>query len=283
MTCGGFAPFHRRIRATPLHDSDRLWRIDGKRYTARLPCSSDAGSVRASHPVKRFVRLLLRSLVKMLLGLMLLSALLVLGLRFVDPPVWSWQLHRALFNPPGYPAQTKHQWVPLAQIAQPMQLAVIAAEDQRFPSHHGFDVNAIEAAFAHNARGKRVRGASTITQQTAKNLFLWPSRSYLRKGIEAWLTLLMELMLGKERILELYLNIVEFGPGIYGVDAAGRHFFGKPARQLNWTESARLAAVLPNPWQHRAQPPSSYVVERSQWILRQMGQLGYATLKKLRS
>lgn len=232
-------------------------------------------------PANRFFRLL-RLLFNILLGLMLLSTLLVLGLRFADPPVWSWQLHRALFNPPGYPAQTQHQWVPLAQVAQSMQLAVIASEDQRFPGHFGFDMNAMQAAFAHNARSQRVRGASTISQQTAKNLFLWPSRSYLRKGIEAWLTLLMELILGKERILELYLNIVEFGPGIYGVEAASRHFFGKPARQLSGWESARLAAVLPNPWQHRAQPPSSYVIERSRWIQRQMGQLGYATLKKLR-
>lgn len=222
-----------------------------------------------------------RLLLKVLLGLMLLSALLVLGLRFVNPPTWSWQWHRALFSPAGYPATIRHQWVPLAQIAKPMQLAVIAAEDQHFPVHHGFDLHAIKAAFAHNEAGGQIRGASTISQQTAKNLFLWPGRSYLRKGAEAWLTLLMELMLGKERILELYLNIVEFGPGIYGVEAAGRRFYGKPARQLGWIEAARLAAVLPNPYAYRAHPPSPYVAQRSRWITRQMGQLGFVTLNRL--
>lgn len=233
--------------------------------------------MRASHPVKR----LLRFTVKLLLGLMLLSVLLVASLRVIDPPVWAWQLHRALFQPPGYPARTQHQWVPLARIAPPMQLAVIAAEDQHFPDHHGFDLDAIRAAVQHNAQGRRIRGASTISQQTAKNLFLWPSRSYLRKGVEAWFTLLLELLVGKQRILELYLNVVEFGPGIYGVEAASRHYFGKPAAQLRWTEAARLAAVLPNPWRYQIQPPSPYVAERSRWIAQQMGQLGLATLQRL--
>lgn len=233
--------------------------------------------MRATHPVKR----LLRFTFKLLLGLMLLSALLVASLRVIDPPLWAWQMHRLLFNPPGYPARTQHQWVALDQIAKPMQLAVIAAEDQKFPQHYGFDMNAIRAAFAHNAQGQRIRGASTISQQTAKNLFLWPSRSYLRKGVEAWLTVLLELLVGKQRILELYLNVVEFGPGIYGVEAASRHFFGKPARQLGWTEAARLAAVLPNPWRYRAHPPSPHVAQRSRWIAQQMGQLGYATLNRL--
>ena len=227
------------------------------------------------------LRWLLRLLLKVLLGLLLFSVLLVLSLRVLNPPTWAWQWHRAIFSPAGYPAQSQHQWVPIQQIARPMQLAVIAAEDQHFPNHYGFDLNAIKAAFVHNENNRAIRGASTISQQTAKNLFLWPSRSYLRKGAEAWLTLLMETLLGKERILELYLNIVEFGPGIYGVEAASRRFYGKPAQQLNWNESARLAAVLPNPWQYRAQPPSPYVAERSRWILRQMGQLGYVTLNRI--
>jgi monofunctional biosynthetic peptidoglycan transglycosylase len=162
-----------------------------------------------------------------------------------------------------------------------MQLAVIAAEDQQFPHHWGFDLDAIASALEHNEERGSLRGGSTLSQQTAKNLFLWPSRSYLRKSIEAWFALLLELLCGKQRILELYLNIVEFGPGIYGVEAASRHYFHKPARALTWVESARLAAVLPNPYRYRAQPPSPYVAERGQWIYRQMGQLGLATLDQL--
>ena len=269
--------FQRTIPTWQPADSDQLWQPVPHRYTGRHRCSTDVVPVRKAHPVKRIIRFTL----KVLLGLILLSALLVLTVRFVNPPVWGWQLHRALFNPPGYPARTQHQWVDMSQIAKPMQLAVIAAEDQRFPSHYGLDFEAIEAAIDHNAKGRRVRGASTITQQTAKNLFLWPSRSFARKGVEAGFALLLELIVGKQRILELYLNIVEFGPGIYGVEAASRHFYGKPARQLGWTESARLAAVLPNPWRYRAHPPSSYVAERSQWISQQMGQLGYVTLNQL--
>lgn len=239
--------------------------------------SRDDSPVRSPPVLKSVFRWLLR----IVLGLLLLSVVLVFSLRFVDPPVWSWKLHRSLFNPPGYPAQVRQQWAPLTQIARPMQLAVIAAEDQRFVQHGGFDLEAIKAALDHNENHGRVRGASTISQQTAKNLFLWPSRSYLRKGMEAWLTLLMELLLDKARILELYLNVAEFGPGIYGVDAASRYYFGKPARQLSWSESARMAAVLPNPYRYRVNPPTPYVVERSQWISQQMGQLGFITLSRL--
>ena len=223
----------------------------------------------------------MRLLSRFMLGIMAASALLVLMLRFVNPPLWAWKIDRDLFPPRGYPHHSQHVWVPLSQISRPMQLAVIAGEDQRFPEHFGFDFDAIDAALHHNARSHRIRGASTISQQTAKNLFLWPSRTYLRKGIEAWFTLLMELLWSKQRILEVYLNIVEFGPGIYGVEAASRHDFHHSARSLNWTEAARLAAVLPNPYLFRANPPSPYVVERSQWIVEQMGQLGMVTLKEL--
>lgn len=229
----------------------------------------------------RGLKALLRFFTKALLIMLALSVLLVASLRIIDPPVWAWVIHRSVLPPPDYPASRRHRWVALENIAHPLQLAVIAAEDQRFPDHRGFDIQAIKAALAHNARSNRVHGASTISQQTAKNLFLWPSRSYLRKGIEAWMTLWMELLLPKARILELYLNIVEFGPGIYGAEAASRYFFGKPARQLNWIEAARLAAVLPNPYRYRAQPPSAYVLERTPWILQQMGQLGLVTLKRL--
>lgn len=132
---------------------------------------------------------------------------------------------------------------------------MIAAEDQRFADHNGFDMDAISSALKHNQQSRRVRGASTLSQQTAKNLFMWSDRSLLRKGIEAWFTLLMELGWDKSRILEVYLNIVEFGPGIYGAEAAARHYFGKPAARLTRYEASLLAAALPNPWRYRVKPP----------------------------
>lgn len=228
-------------------------------------------------------RYLLKPLFKALLwlaaGWVGFSVLLVLLLRFLDPPVWSWLVQRELFPPEGYPDAHAHEWVARDRISQSMQLAVIAAEDQRFPEHNGFDFKAIQRALDHNLDGGRLRGASTLTQQTAKNLFLWSGRSWVRKGLEAWFALMLELLWDKGRILEVYLNIVEFGPGIYGAEAAGRYYFGVPARQLGPLQSARLAAVLPNPYRYRAQPPSPYVERRSRWIAQQMRQLGNVTLE----
>ncbi|WP_440866825.1 monofunctional biosynthetic peptidoglycan transglycosylase [Symbiopectobacterium purcellii] len=166
-------------------------------------------------------------------------------------------------------------WVPMDEIAPVMALAVIAAEDQKFPEHAGFDMAAIRAALAHNERdGARVRGGSTLTQQMVKNLFLWDGRSWLRKGLEAGITVGVELVWTKRRILTVYLNIVEFGPGIFGVQQAAQHFFNKPASRLTAGEAALLAAVLPNPIRFRVNAPSRYVSQRQQWILRQMSQIG---------
>jgi monofunctional biosynthetic peptidoglycan transglycosylase len=150
----------------------------------------------------------------------------------------------------------------------------MAGEDQNFPDHYGFDWNAIEKAIAHNERSRKKRGASTISQQTAKNLFLWESRSWLRKGAEAYFTLLIETVWPKARILEIYLNIVEFGDGIYGVEAASQTFFHKPAHSLRPSEAALLAAVLPSPHRFRADAPTPYLRERQGWILAQMRNLG---------
>jgi monofunctional biosynthetic peptidoglycan transglycosylase len=155
-----------------------------------------------------------------------------------------------------------------------MGVAVIAGEDQNFPDHFGFDWKAIEKAVEHNESSRRKRGASTVSMQTAKNLFLWESRSWLRKGFEAYFTLLLESTWPKKRILEVYLNIVEFGDGIYGVEAASRAYFGKAAKRLTPSEAALLAAVLPNPHKYRANAPSEYVRGRQEWILGQMRQLG---------
>ncbi len=166
-------------------------------------------------------------------------------------------------------------WVGMDEISPWMGLAAIAAEDQKFPEHWGFDVSAIENALAHNERQEnRVRGASTLSQQTAKNLFLWDGRSWLRKGLEAGLTVGIETVWSKKRILTVYLNIAEFGEGTFGVEAASRRYFHKPASKLTASEAALLAAVLPNPIRFRADAPSGYVRSRQAWILRQMRQLG---------
>ncbi|WP_434638502.1 monofunctional biosynthetic peptidoglycan transglycosylase [Klebsiella sp. I138] len=166
-------------------------------------------------------------------------------------------------------------WVGMDEISPWMGLAVMAAEDQKFPDHWGFDVPAIEKALAHNERNEnRVRGASTLSQQTAKNLFLWDGRSWLRKGLEAGLTVGIETVWSKKRILTVYLNIAEFGEGTFGVEAASQRYFHKPASRLSASEAALLAAVLPNPIRFRADAPSGYVRSRQAWILRQMRQLG---------
>ncbi|EEI9680488.1 monofunctional biosynthetic peptidoglycan transglycosylase [Salmonella enterica] len=173
----------------------------------------------------------------------------------------------------GYVAHS--DWVNMADISPWMGLAVIAAEDQKFPEHWGFDVPAIEKALAHNERNEsRIRGASTLSQQTAKNLFLWDGRSWVRKGLEAGLTLGIETAWSKKRILTVYLNIAEFGDGIFGVEAAAWRYFNKPASRLNMPEAALLAAVLPNPLRYKANAPSGYVRSRQAWIMRQMRQLG---------
>lgn len=173
----------------------------------------------------------------------------------------------------GYVAHS--DWVSMDEISVWMGLAVIAAEDQKFPQHWGFDVSAIEKALAHNERNEnRIRGASTLSQQTAKNLFLWDGRSWVRKGLEAGLTLGMETVWSKKRILTVYLNVAEFGDGVFGVEAAAQRYFHKPASRLSLSEAALLAAVLPNPIRFKANAPSGYVSSRQAWIMRQMRQLG---------
>lgn len=170
----------------------------------------------------------------------------------------------------GYVAHS--DWVPMSEISSPMALAVMAAEDQKFPEHWGFDVDAIQSVLDKD--GGKMRGASTLSQQTAKNLFLWDGRSWVRKGLEAGLTVGIETVWTKRRILTVYLNIVEFGDGVFGVEQASQHFFHKPASRLTASQAALLAAVLPNPHLYKVNAPSAYVLRRQQWILRQMSQLG---------
>lgn len=200
---------------------------------------------------------------------------LVVLFAFVPVPLTGVMIERQLqavwTNNSSY--QVKHDWVAFENISAAMKQAVVAAEDQKFPDHYGFDQQAIERALEHNSRGKKLRGASTISQQTAKNVFLWTGRSWFRKGLETIFTGLIELVWGKERILEVYLNSVEFGPGIFGVEAAAQKFFKRPSSQLTRHQAALLAAVLPNPLRFKVQAPSPYVYKRQQWILKQMRQL----------
>jgi len=224
------------------------------------------------------VGLLTKWLLLLTMGWLSLSLLVILVLRYVDPPVWSWQIQRELNPPDNYPEHRYHDWRKLNQIAPAMLLAVVAAEDQRFPLHPGIDFNAINDSLQEAAAGRGLRGASTLTQQTAKNLFLWQGRDWFRKGLEAGLALLLELVWGKQRILEVYLNIVEFGPGVYGVEAGSMYWFQRSAENLTPRQAASLAAVLPNPWRYRAEPPSPYVADRARWIETQMMQLGNAWL-----
>ena len=200
----------------------------------------------------------------LLLGLFLTPPLLVLAMRWIPPPVSAFMLHSET-RPVNY------HWVPSTQHPNVLRKAVVAAEDQKFFDHSGFDFEAIDKALQHNQKNRHVRGASTISQQVAKNLFLWPGRSWLRKGVEVTFTVLIEACWDKPRILEVYLNIAEFGPGIYGAEAAAQKFFRKPAAKLNAWEAARLAAVLPNPTKYRADAAGPYVQQRTQKILRLIG------------
>jgi monofunctional biosynthetic peptidoglycan transglycosylase len=209
----------------------------------------------------------------------IVSFLQVLALRWIPPFGSAFMIGRqvdALFAGDFHDA-VDYRWRPRERISATLPIALVAAEDQKFPLHRGFDVEAIEKALDHNAKGNKVRGASTITQQLAKNLFLWQGRSWVRKGLEAWYTVLLEALLPKQRILELYANVAEFGDGVYGAEAAAQRFFGKPAARLTLSESARLAAVLPAPKKYNARRPGPYVLKRARWIERQVRRLGGAS------
>lgn len=201
---------------------------------------------------------------------MFISVVPVLVLRWAPPPTSAVMLQRALSEGQAQ----DYQWVPLTRISPQAALAVVAAEDQKFPHHWGFDLDAIVDAARGNLRGDRLRGASTLTQQVARNLFLWQGQSYLRKGLEAWLTVIIELAWPKRRILEVYLNIAEMGQRTFGVQAASRRYYGQAASVLTREQAALLAAVLPSPRRSRVDGPSRYVIERRDWILQQMTLLG---------
>jgi monofunctional biosynthetic peptidoglycan transglycosylase len=212
-------------------------------------------------------RRLRRWLGLLLLFLMIGPPVWVLVYRLVPPPITILMVER-LAQGEGL----DRRWVPLARISPALVRAVIASEDSRFCAHHGFDVKAIDAALRHNeAKPTRLRGGSTISQQTAKNVFLWPQRSWVRKGAEAWFTVLIEAIWGKRRIMEVYLNTIEMGHGIYGAEAASERYFGVPAAKLDSVEAGRLAAILPDPLKWKAAHPGAYVRRRTGSIAARSG------------
>ncbi len=210
-------------------------------------------------------------MLRIVIALLLLSVLFVLMFRWVPVPLTPLMIIRCVEQKTnGEKMVLRHDWVPLEQISPKLQLAVVCSEDQNYLKHYGFDFVAIEKAMKTNENGGKLRGASTISQQTAKNVFLWPGRSYLRKGCEVYFTLLIELLWSKERIMEVYLNSIEMGKGIYGAEAAADYWFHKKASKLSKEESAAIAAILPSPLRYSANPASPYVAKRKNWISRQM-------------
>jgi monofunctional biosynthetic peptidoglycan transglycosylase len=208
-----------------------------------------------------------------------LSVACVVLLRWVPPLTSGVMMERRIEALLAWKTYTiDYRWVPWSRISKQAGVAVIAAEDQNFPTHHGFDLESIQKAIDAAEKGRRLRGASTISQQVAKNVFLWSGRSFVRKGLEAYFTVLIELTWPKRRILEVYLNVAEMGDGVFGVEAASQRFFRKPAAKIGPSEAALLAAVLPNPIRFRVNRPSAFVEERRAWILRQMDHLGGTAL-----
>jgi len=212
-----------------------------------------------NHNSPGLVARIFRTLLSLLVLIGLVGPVLAVSIyRFVPPPVTFLMVQRTVEGQ-GF----ARRWRPIDDMSNSLPRAVIAAEDAKFCQHHGFDFTAMEKAMAHNETSRRIRGGSTISQQTAKNVFLWPARSYVRKGLEAYFTVLIELLWGKKRIMEVYLNSVEWGPGIYGADAAARKNFGVGADRLSPKQAARLAAILPSPLKWRAAAPGPYVRKRT--------------------
>lgn len=225
------------------------------------------------------IKKLFKFLLKLLLYALVIPIIIVVIFKWVPVPATPLMAIR-YFEQKQTDQKTvwKHDWVPLEDISKNLQLAVICSEDQNFLKHRGFDIQAIEKAIDDNQKGKRIRGGSTISQQTAKNVFLWPQRSWLRKGMEAYVTILIELIWSKERIMEVYLNSIEMGNGVYGAEAAAQYWFKKPASKLSKSEAAAIAAILPRPLKYKANPPTAYIASRKLWIMKQMmffGPLNY--------
>lgn len=206
---------------------------------------------------------------KILLFLFAAHFIYIIILKWVNPPITITQIESWVSG-----NGLRRDYVRLGEMSTHVPLAVIASEDQLFPDHNGFDVKSIKKAMdAHEKNKKKLRGASTLSQQVAKNVFLWQGRSWIRKGLEAYFTFMIEAIWGKKRILEVYLNVAEMGKGIFGVEAASRAYFKKPARSLTMMEAAKIAACLPNPRKYKVNPPSAYIIGRLPWVMRQMDNL----------
>lgn len=227
--------------------------------------------------LRRFMRLLWRIIWRSVLAFVLLSVALVLLFRVVPPPGSMVMVERKIqswIN--SEPIRIQREWRSWESLSVNAKLAVIAAEDQRFPHHSGFDFVELRRAWKASQDGGRLRGASTLSQQTAKNVFLWTGRSWTRKGLEAWFTLLIEVFWSKQRILEVYLNVAEWDRGVFGLEAAARHYFGASSNALTERQASLLAAILPSPLTRSAARPDTQVERRSQWIRQQMRNLGGA-------
>ncbi|QBZ96944.1 monofunctional biosynthetic peptidoglycan transglycosylase [Flavobacterium sangjuense] len=221
------------------------------------------------------IRKIFRWIWKMMLWFFGLSILSVIIFKWVPIPFTPLMITRIIeFKLDGNDAIYSHKWVPLEEISPNLQKAVIASEDGNFLKHSGFDFKAMQKAFKNNSKGRRLKGGSTISQQTAKNVFLWQGRSYVRKGLEAYFTVLIELIWGKERIMEVYLNSIEMGNGVYGAQEAAKHWYRKPAINLTSREAAGIAAILPNPRKYKATNSSSYIDRRKDKIMRVMRHIG---------
>lgn len=202
------------------------------------------------------------------------SIIITILYRFINPPVTPLMMIRVVENlAEGKKPSIQKDWLRFSKINSNLKLAVIASEDNNFMSHYGVDFKAIEKAQKLNKKGKKLRGASTISQQTAKNVFLWPSRTWLRKGLEVYFTGLIEIFWGKQRIMEVYLNVIEMGDGVYGAEAAAQKFFSKSAQNLNASEAAAIAAILPGPRKWRPDKPTPYISRKKSAILRAMNNI----------
>ena len=217
---------------------------------------------------KKFFPALWKFIKRALLILFIAQFVYIILLKWVDPPITITQFSNWISG-----HGLKRDYVSRHQISAAAKLAVIASEDQLFPDHNGFDFKSIEKAMKHNQKSKSLHGASTISQQTAKNVFLWQGRSWLRKGLEVYFTFMIEKIWGKKRILEVYMNVAQMGDGVFGIEAASQKYFNKSAASLSRQEASMIAACLPNPGRYTVKPPSRYVIVRSGWILRQMNNL----------
>jgi monofunctional biosynthetic peptidoglycan transglycosylase len=225
--------------------------------------------------MKGFFQKIKRWFFKAIIVFFITSILAVIVFKWVPVPFTPLMFIRNIEQwSQGKPATLTHQWVSMDNISPNLAKAVVVSEDQKFSEHFGFDMEAMEKAYEGNKKGKKIKGGSTITQQTAKNVFLWPQRSYIRKGFELYFTFLIEVIWSKERILEVYLNSIEMGDGVYGAEAAAQHWFRKSAKKLSTYEAASIAAILPNPRKYKAVRSSNYVERRKNWIVRQMGYFG---------